>query len=56
VELRAVLPKDGSGLTLAELLKMFPGRLGTDAERKKDFIELVKANTAYGKDKLLRAK
>lgn len=56
-EVAAALPK--SGISAASLIKLFPGRIGgikgqqTD---KKDFMRMVKENSVYGTDKLLRPK
>lgn len=52
-EVLAALP--ASGITLKELLKGFAGRVQS-AEDKKHFISLVKDNSKYGPDKLLRPK
>lgn len=56
-EIAAALPKEG--IKIGDLMKLFTGRVGdikghqTD---KKEFIKLVKENSAYGADKLLRPK
>ena len=56
-EIAAALPQEG--IRIGELLKMFQPRVGdTTGEQttKKEFIRLVKENSAYGEDKLLRPK
>ncbi|KAH6716010.1 putative transcription initiation factor IIF subunit alpha [Leptodontidium sp. MPI-SDFR-AT-0119] len=50
-EVLAALP--ASGITLKDLLKGFAGRVQSDQD-KKHFISLVKDNSKYGPDKLLR--
>ena len=47
-----------SGIVLKDLLKVFSGRIGDrpGMTRKDEFIQMVKDNTSYGSDKLLRPK
>jgi len=52
-EVLAALP--ASGITLKDLLKGFSGRVQSEQD-KKHFINLVKENSKYGPDKLLRPK
>lgn len=55
-EIAAALPKEG--IAIGALMKFFTGRVGDgDGQTaKKDFIKLVKENSSYGPDKLLRPK
>lgn len=56
-EIVAALP--ATGIAIGELMKMFAGRVGTikgQQTERTEFIRLVKENSAYGKDKLLRPK
>ena len=57
-EIKDALPKDGSGINLNQLLSLFPTRkhLLNDPDVKKKFMGLLKENSIFGKDKLLRAK
>jgi hypothetical protein len=54
-EIAAALPAEG--ITIGALHQLFPGRIGdTPGQQttKKEFIRLVKENSSYDKDKLLR--
>ncbi|KAJ5040510.1 uncharacterized protein L3040_006165 [Drepanopeziza brunnea f. sp. 'multigermtubi'] len=51
-EIRKALP--ARGIPMKDLLKVFVGRV--TADNRADFIRLVKSNSAYGQDKLLRPK
>ncbi|KAF4622745.1 hypothetical protein G7Y89_g14282 [Cudoniella acicularis] len=55
-EIVAALPD--SGIFIANLMKVFAGRVGENEGQtpKKEFIRLVKENSTYGPDKLLRRK
>jgi hypothetical protein len=56
-EIAAALP--ASGIAMAALIKLFAGRVGDvkgQQTDKKEFIQLVKENSSYGQDKLLRPK
>lgn len=54
-EIAAALSAEG--ITIGALHRIFPGRIGDIAGQqtsKKEFIRLVKENSSYGSDKLLR--
>ena len=56
-EIAAALP--ASGIAMGVLIKLFAGRVGDvkgEQTDKKEFIQLVKENSSYGPDKLLRPK
>ncbi|KAF8851516.1 hypothetical protein BDZ45DRAFT_730868 [Acephala macrosclerotiorum] len=55
-EIVAALP--ATGIKIGDLMKIFQRRVGEgkDMTEKKEFIKLVKANAAFGPDKLLRPK
>lgn len=55
-EIAAALPP--SGILIGELMKRFAGRVGDGPGQtpKKDFIQLVKVNSKYGPDRILRPK
>lgn len=56
-EIAAALPK--SGVTIAELIKVFGGRVGDKPGLQTDrkvFLQMVKENSVFGADKLLRPK
>jgi transcription initiation factor TFIIF subunit alpha len=55
-EIAAAIPTEG--IKIGDLMKMFSSRVGDKDQQttKKDFINLVKANSAYGADRLLRPK
>jgi transcription initiation factor TFIIF subunit alpha len=56
-EIAAALPKEG--ITIGGLMRLFAGRVGDIADQqteKSEFIKMVKANSAYSADKLLRPK
>jgi transcription initiation factor TFIIF subunit alpha len=56
-EIAIALPK--TGVTIAELIKVFGGRVGDikgQQTDKKEFMKMVKENSVYGPDKLLRPK
>jgi transcription initiation factor TFIIF subunit alpha len=53
-EIAAALPAEG--ITIGALMRMFQVRVGDGAQQtdKKEFIRLVKENSSYSADKLLR--
>jgi len=55
-EITAALPH--AGITIADLNKLFQGRIGDLKEQTKkgEFIQMVKSLSKYGGDKLLRPK
>lgn len=56
-ELKAAIPP--TGITIQDLMKIFSNRIGDPKDNKtdrKDFIQMVKVNSEYGADKLLKAK
>jgi transcription initiation factor TFIIF subunit alpha len=54
-EIAAALP--ASGIHIADLMKKFSGRVDKPGQTtRKEFITLVKENSKYGPDKLLRPK
>jgi transcription initiation factor TFIIF subunit alpha len=56
-EIAAALPKEG--ISIGNLMKLFASRVGDltgQQTSKKEFIKLVKENSSYGPDKLLRPK
>jgi len=57
-EIIAALPTSGSGILAGVLMNMFTKRVGDQPNQttKKDFIQMVKDNSRYGPDKLLRRK
>jgi transcription initiation factor TFIIF subunit alpha len=57
-EIMAQLPPLPGGTSIATLMKSFQSRVGEKPGQtsRKDWIKLVKANTVYGPDKLLRRK
>lgn len=57
-EIVATLLKIPEGITVGGLLKLFSSRIGDGPNqmKRKDWIKLVKENSVFGEDKLLRAK
>ncbi len=57
-EIVAALPTTGEGISAGVLMKMFSKRVGEQPNQttRTEFIQLVKENTKYGPDKLLRRK
>lgn len=57
-EIVAALRKIPEGITVGGLLKQFGARIGDNPGqmKRKDWIKLVKENSVFGEDKLLRAK
>ncbi|CAK7229768.1 transcription factor IIF subunit tfg1 [Sporothrix bragantina] len=57
-EIIAALRKIPEGITVGGLLKQFGSRIGDGPNqmKRKDWIKLVKENSVFGEDKLLRAK
>jgi transcription initiation factor TFIIF subunit alpha len=57
-EIVAALPTTGAGIAAGVLMKMFSKRVGDQPQQTKrsDFIQMVKENSKYGPDKLLRRK
>ncbi|KAL1912642.1 transcription factor IIF subunit tfg1 [Sporothrix stenoceras] len=57
-EIVAALRKIPEGITVGGLLKQFGARIGDGPNqmKRKDWIKLVKENSVFGEDKLLRAK
>lgn len=57
-EIVAALRKIPEGITVGSLLKLFSSRIGDGPNqmKRKDWIKLVKENSVFGEDKLLRAK
>lgn len=57
-EIVAALPTTGEGISAGVLMKMFSKRVGEQPNQttRTGFIQLVKENTKYGPDKLLRRK
>lgn len=56
-ELKAAIPP--AGITIQSLMKIFSNRIGDPKENKtdkKDFIQMVKVNSEYGADKMLKVK
>jgi len=56
-EITAALPE--SGIAITDLMVLFKNRIGDvkgQQTEKKDFIQMVKALSKYGPDKLLRSK
>ena len=57
-EVLAAVPSPPGGITIGELVKSFPGRIGEGPGKvpKPVFIRMVKEVTTLGADKLLRRK
>lgn len=57
-EIVAALPTSGAGIVAGVLMNLFSKRVGDapNQTKKKDFIQMVKENSKYGPDKLLRRK